>query len=413
MAEVHHFEFGVVSPLLAAVSAIAGCVLGIILSTKAQKVTGGARVRLLIYASIAFGATAVWQSNVVALLGLGVGDSAVRLDVEALAIGLGFAVLTIGTGLFVVGAGRMGPARIGTVRLTVAGVFVAVGIGGTQWLVLNSVNVLGVVTYFRPLLVVSLVLAVVAAGALLLFVVSARGLRSTIAAGAGAGVAICAVHYIGEYGIRVDLGSSPVHGGGMLGVAPMFVALPTMVFGAVMFVMMCYFTLGSATRNDLHVIFSSRDPDPIENWMIDEVTARIARPVTPEPARAVAVAKIPPRYGRPGPGSRPAPSFIPVWRSLPAPGQGSARDRHLRDVRTNQNRGATNRGQATVLDESPLDESLLDESLASVATPIVAPVLPASALPVRPRPAAAALPEPQSTIDPEPLPRRRNDRWDT
>ena len=53
-------------------SATLGCLLGIILTTRSQKVTGRrAGARLLAYASVAFGVTAIWQADVLALTGAG------------------------------------------------------------------------------------------------------------------------------------------------------------------------------------------------------------------------------------------------------------------------------------------------------------------------------------------------------
>ena len=71
VAEVNHFAFGPVSPLLALLSASLGCLLGIVLATRSQKFTGRRRVRLLLYASISLGVTGIWQSKVVRAAGPG------------------------------------------------------------------------------------------------------------------------------------------------------------------------------------------------------------------------------------------------------------------------------------------------------------------------------------------------------
>ena len=89
LAEVNHFVFGPVSPVLALLSAALGCLLGIILATRSQKFTGRRRVRLLLYASISLGVTGIWQAKVVALLGLDVPATIVRYDPALLAASLG------------------------------------------------------------------------------------------------------------------------------------------------------------------------------------------------------------------------------------------------------------------------------------------------------------------------------------
>ena len=75
----------------------------------------------------------------------------------------------------------------------------------------------------------------------------------------------------------------------------MQVALLTLVLGTVLIAMMWFFTVGTATRRDLHAIFDPLDDSgQIEPWMIEHVTARIALtttgdiPVVPDDESAAA-----------------------------------------------------------------------------------------------------------------------------
>jgi NO-binding membrane sensor protein with MHYT domain len=286
VAEVHHFEFGLTSPALAGLSAILGCLLGIILTTKAQKVSGGRRVRLLAYASVAIGITAVWQSNIFALLGLAVPSTMLRLDPIAMTLSLALAVVPVGGGLFLVGYGR-----VGFLRLVTAGGLIGIGVAGTQFLILGSVRVGGVVTYDRPLLIASVVIAMVATCALLRFLVALRGLAAAVSAAIVSGLAICGVHYVGQYAIGVQLG--PVPGllpGPVTGIAPMALMLPTMVLGSVLITMMWFFTVGAATTRDLRAIFSaSGHSGQIEPQIIDAVMRRVATLAPPPDEATVAI----------------------------------------------------------------------------------------------------------------------------
>jgi NO-binding membrane sensor protein with MHYT domain len=305
VAEVHHFEFGPTSPALAGLSAIFGCLLGIILTTKAQKVSGGRRVRLLAYASIAIGVTAVWQSNVLALMGLAVPGTMLRLDPAAMALSLGLAVTSVGAGLFMVSYGGLG-----FVRLVLAGGLIGLGVAGTHFLIVGSVRIGGVVTYNRSLLVASVVMAMVGACALLWFVVSLRGLAAAISASIVSGLAICGVHYVGQYAIGVHLGPVP----GLLpepvtGIAPMALMLPTMVFGGVLIAMLWFFTVGTATTRDLRGIFLPNDHSgQIEPWIIDAVVRRVATAAPGPDEATVAIHTAGSRSRLPG--------LAPVFRSV-------------------------------------------------------------------------------------------------
>jgi NO-binding membrane sensor protein with MHYT domain len=309
VAEVHHFEFGPISPVLAALSAMFGCLLGIILTTKAHKVSGGRRVRLLAYATVAVGVAGVWQSNVLALMGLGVPGSVLRLDPVAVVASLGLAIVSVGAGLYLVGYGG-----VGFLRLVAAGGLIGLGVAGTHFLIVGSVRIGGVVTYNRPLLVASVVMAMAAACALLWFLLSLRGLSAAVAAAVVSGLAICGVHYVGQYAIGVHLGPVP----GRLpepitGVAPMTLILPTMVFGGVLIAMLWFFTVGTATVRDLRAVFSATDHSgQIEPWIIEAVVRRVGT-LAPGPDEAtVAIHPAASRRSR-------LPTVVPVFRSIHVP----------------------------------------------------------------------------------------------
>jgi len=127
VAEVQHFAYGWVNPVVAYIMSVLGCLLGIMLATKAQARTGRRRVRLLIYASIAIGGTGVWQAHVIGLLGFAVPDSVVRYDPLPIAASLGIAIVVVGGGLFVAGFGSLH-----VWRLLVAGALLAEWIGAVD-----------------------------------------------------------------------------------------------------------------------------------------------------------------------------------------------------------------------------------------------------------------------------------------
>jgi NO-binding membrane sensor protein with MHYT domain len=317
--DVHHFAFGPVTPVIAAISAFLGCLLGIVLTIKAQKYHGRRKVRLLLYGSVAIGVTGVWQANVLAMLGLDVPATVVRYDPRWVLASLGVALATAIAGLFIASYGR-----IGFVRLLLAGALLGGGVAGANYALLLSLRVGGEITYPMALMPLAVALAMGVASALLRFLVGTRRLGSALMAAAGMGVAICAVHYVAEAAVAVRVGATDL-GGADMGVDPMQIALPTMVLGGVLIVMMWFFTVGTATRRDLRAIFDPLDDvGQIEPWMIEEVTARVA--LTPTYVRpttsAIAGAFAGPWPGRQTPAHRPTPPGItPVWRVLPVGGR--------------------------------------------------------------------------------------------
>jgi NO-binding membrane sensor protein with MHYT domain len=220
---------------------------------------------------VAIGVTGVWQANVLAMLGLDVPATVVRYDPRWVLASLGVALATAIAGLFIASYGR-----IGFVRLLLAGALLGGGVAGANYALLLSLRVGGEITYPMALMPLAVALAMGVASALLRFLVGTRRLGSALMAAAGMGVAICAVHYVAEAAVAVRVGATDL-GGADMGLDPMQIALPTMVLGGVLIVMMWFFTVGTATRRDLRAIFDPLDDvGQIEPWMIEEVTARVA-----------------------------------------------------------------------------------------------------------------------------------------
>ena len=96
MAEIHHLAYGWVNPVLAYVMSALGCLLGLLLMTKARARTGRRRVRLLAYAAVAIGGTGIWQMHFIAMLGFDVPATSIRYDPLRTAASLAIAVVVVG-----------------------------------------------------------------------------------------------------------------------------------------------------------------------------------------------------------------------------------------------------------------------------------------------------------------------------
>jgi len=367
LAEVHHFALGWIDPLLAYVMSALGCLLGLMLMTKARARTGRRRVRLLIYAAVAIGGTGIWQMHFIAMLGFDVPAASLRYDALLTAASLGIAVLVVGGGLFVAGYGSPSPRRtIG------AGVLIGVGTSAMHYAGMAAVRVGGTVDYEPTRFMVSITIAMAVASAALWFTVALKGLRATLLAAAVMAAAISGMHYTGMSAVRVHLGTDYT---GVAGIPPILLIGPIVLLGGAAIAMVAFFTFGNSTVQEVRAMYDDgmeESTGVIEVRILADVMTRVTTgtPVeplvlpdgpyrAPAPARArtrqgsgsplVALSPLaggpplaadPPAAGLPRaggpppadaatngggpmrpPGPRPTPGIKPIWRSMPVWGR--------------------------------------------------------------------------------------------
>lgn len=207
LAEVQQFAFGWATPVAAVVMSVSGCLLGILLTTKAPARRGRRRVRLLVYASIALAVIGVWQSQVVVLVGFAIPDSVVRYDPLLIMASLGAALVPVAGGVFLVGYGE----RRWWWRMPIAAALVGIGIAATHYVSTAALRVDGMVMLEPVHLVVSAAVAAGAASVGIWFISLLKGLRSAFIAATLMGTGICAMHYGGMHRVHVRLDMDPVH----------------------------------------------------------------------------------------------------------------------------------------------------------------------------------------------------------
>ncbi len=268
MAIVDHLTYGWVNPALAYVMSFVGCLLGILLASKARKRTGRHRIRLLVYASFAFGGIGIWLAQALALLGLSLPQAVVRFDPVTLAVSLAVALVDVGTGLFLAIRGQL-TAR----TLIPAGVVIGLGVTATSFTNLQALRVTATVTYNPLRFAASVALCVLLAPLALWSAAAVRGLVSTVVCAGVLGVIVCGIHYGAQWSMVVYFRQSISDIGGVS--APALLP-PLILAGATVAAMLAYFTFGSATLHELRAIYGPREQtDPIEPWMIAMVTARV------------------------------------------------------------------------------------------------------------------------------------------
>src|SRR5690606_18373716 len=110
--EVHHFAYGWFHPVMAFALAFLGSVLGLGCAARARASTGRHRIQWLILAAISIGGSGIWLMHFMAMLGFDVSPGPVRYDPWLTGLSLVTAVLAVGCGLFLLGAGRVRVPRL-------------------------------------------------------------------------------------------------------------------------------------------------------------------------------------------------------------------------------------------------------------------------------------------------------------
>jgi hypothetical protein len=162
-------------------------------------------------------------------------------------------------------------------RWLTAGLVQAAGVGGCQYLMLDSVTatVGGERAYGISMAAGAIGLAGVGGLALARAMADTRALRHAFLGTALTGVALTAVHYLATLSVevRTDAGLAPADQIALLD--PMRIGVLTVVAGGVLTALLWFFTVGAATGRDLRVTFS---PEPesaqLERWMQEQRRAR-------------------------------------------------------------------------------------------------------------------------------------------
>jgi len=224
VVSVDNFTYGLLNPALAYAMSCVGGYLGLRCVTLARAYTGLARARWLGLAAVAIGAVGIWAMHFIAMLGFSVPGEPILYNVPLTVGSMLLAVAVVGTGLFIVGFDDVkGSDR--WARLAGGGVIIGVGVAAMHYMGMAAMSMPGAMSYDSPLVVLSVVIAIVAGTTALWIGTWIRGSAATVGAALVMGVAVCGMHYTGMAALRV-------HGGSMPSVAVRAVSGVTMVSGA-------------------------------------------------------------------------------------------------------------------------------------------------------------------------------------
>ncbi|MGV9213281.1 MHYT domain-containing protein [Micromonospora sp. RB23] len=243
MADINHFEYGWITPALSYALSVLGSVLGLVCAGRIRTArTAGQRAWWGLLAAWALGGTAIWAMHFMAMLGFAVDGTRIRYDVPLTAASTAIAVVAVGIGLAIVGTGRLNP-----VRLVAGGVFTGAGVAAMHYTGMAAMRLNGSLGYDTTRVVLSVVIAVVAATVALWLAMTVRGGLAIFASALVMGIAVNGMHFTGMSALSVHLHE---RSGGVTGAGVSALLVPIVV--AVIFgvVGLLYALLAAPTDDD-------------------------------------------------------------------------------------------------------------------------------------------------------------------
>jgi len=244
VAEVHHFAYGFINPVLGFVLAFLGSLLSLVLATRARAAVGSSRVRWLLMSAVALGGTGIWLMHFMAILGFDVPETLMRYDPLITAASFVISIVVVAVGLFLA-AYAMRPT---VVRIVAGGVVTGIGVAAMHYTGMSAVKFSGSLSYDPTLVAASFGIAIVAATVALWFATVIQGASATVAAAVLMAVAVCSMHYTGMAAVRIELSTDmpPVSGG----MGAFELLAPIAVLACVLISSLAYATVGFTVRRE-------------------------------------------------------------------------------------------------------------------------------------------------------------------
>jgi len=230
MPEMHHFTYGIITPLLAYVASCLGAATGLSATSRARAATDTrTRAAWLLVGALAIGGTGVWVMHFIAMLGFTVTDMPINYDVPQTVLSALVAVVVVAIGLFLVGFGGDRP-----LWLISGGVVAGLGVATMHYMGIAAMRMTGHMEFSLPVVGLSVLIAIVAATVALWLSANVRGRPATLGAALIMGVAVSGMHYTGMAALTIT-GKAGVPSSGttaidllgplILGIAALTVAL--------------------------------------------------------------------------------------------------------------------------------------------------------------------------------------------
>ncbi|MGW1977812.1 MHYT domain-containing protein [Streptomyces sp. NPDC001889] len=223
------FTYGLVTPVVAFVMACLGGALGLRCTTRSVRTEGSFRPGWLALGAVSIG-SGIWTMHFIAMMGFSIDEAPITYDRPITFASLGVAIVMVGIGIFIVGYRGATVMALGT-----GGTIMGLGVATMHYLGMAGMRFQGRVDYSTPIVVLSVVIAVVAATAALWAAVSVHGFLASLGASLVMGVAVTGMHYTGMASVSVHLHGS--FGSAGTGDSPTSLLAP-MLLGPVVFLLL-------------------------------------------------------------------------------------------------------------------------------------------------------------------------------
>jgi NO-binding membrane sensor protein with MHYT domain len=202
---VHHFDMGGWLLFLAYITSVVGSTVGLACTLQARYASSPRmRIGWLVLAAVSIGGVGIWVMHFIAMLGFATPGLPVRYDIGRTVLSAVLSVSAVFLGLMVFGV----RTKFALWRLLVGGVITGLAVNLMHYTGMWAVQVKGAINYHAGLVLLSILIAVVAATAALWFTVAFDQLLLRVLAGLVMGIAVVGMHYTGMAAVRVQLSSN-------------------------------------------------------------------------------------------------------------------------------------------------------------------------------------------------------------
>ncbi|MEV7870701.1 MHYT domain-containing protein [Streptomyces sp. NPDC088124] len=226
---VDGFNYGAVTPVAAYLMAVLGGALGLRCTTRSLRTEQSWKPGWLGLGATSIG-SGIWTMHFIAMIGFQVKEAPISYDIPLTVLSLVVAIVVVGIGIFIVGY-----REATRVTLTTAGTITGLGVAAMHYIGMAGMRLHGRLDYDTPTVVLSVVIAVVAATAALWAAVSIHGFLPSLGASLVMGIAVTGMHYTGMAAISVHLQGAA--GGSAGGGSPTSIMFPMLLGPAVFLVL--------------------------------------------------------------------------------------------------------------------------------------------------------------------------------
>ena len=201
MNHVQHFYMGTWLLFFAYATSVVGSTVGLACTMQARQATGRARITWLALAAVSIGGVGIWLMHFIAMLGFATPGMPVRYDILRTGLSAILSISAVFLGLMVFGV----RPEFSRGRLLLGGLITGLAVNLMHYTGMWALEIKGTIGYNSGLVALSIVIAVVAATAALLFTVVVNRFALRVAAGLIMGVAVTGMHYTGMAAVRVTM----------------------------------------------------------------------------------------------------------------------------------------------------------------------------------------------------------------